>query len=140
MTDVLIDTSSWINFFSRREKRQAEVVTSLLKKGNALINGFILAELLQGVRKEEERKILEKRLLALRRIPVNEEEFLRAGHLSALLRQKGETVNLVDILIAQSAITHHLMLLHWDSDYHRIARHSSLKIHEDSLPVRKIRE
>lgn len=133
MNDILIDTSAWINFFTQKEKSQSELITVLLSKGGVAINGFIMAELLQGVRKEEERRVLEKRLSSLRQLPIRDEEFRKAGHLSAVLRQKGKTVSLVDILIAQSAMSHDLPLLHWDSDFNRIAQHSSLEIHPTSL-------
>jgi predicted nucleic acid-binding protein len=133
VTGVLVDTSSWINFFSRRDRKQFETVAFLLKKGAVVINGLILAELLQGFRKNEERAAVEKRLTALRILSLTHADCLKAGHLSATLRMTGETVNLIDIIIAQTAIRARLPLLHYDTDFHRIARHSHLKIHSDSL-------
>lgn len=133
MTDILVDTSSWINFFCRREIKQAEVIEGLLESGTIAINGLILAELLQGVQRDEERNSLEKRLRPIRTLPIRDDDFLRAGHLSALLRKRGETVNLVDILIAQTAIAQDLPLLHYDRDFNRIAQRSSLKCHKASL-------
>lgn len=133
LPNTLIDTSSWISFFSRRHAGQAALVENLIQEGLVAINGLILAELLQGFRKPEERKQIERRLMAIPFLALEKADCVEAGHLSAILRRKGGTTSLIDILIAQSAIRHGLSLLHYDGDFNRIAGVSTLKIHPDSL-------
>lgn len=112
---------------------QAELIESLLEEGLAVTNGLILSEILQGFRRTEERNQMEKRFKEIPCLIMNQSDFIQVGHLSAILRRKGQTTSLIDLLIAQSSISNNLPLLHFDSDYQRIAKIAPLKIHPQSL-------
>src|SRR3954466_3950011 len=63
-------------------------------------------------------------------LPCTAADYLEAATLFRLCRQRGATVRkLIDCLIAAVAIRAGVPLLHHDSDYDVLARHSPLAIH-----------
>ena len=58
---VLIDTSGWICFFSRRGYEEMKKrISTLLDEDRVAIAGPILIELIQGTRNEEEKEKVER--------------------------------------------------------------------------------
>jgi len=51
---VLIDTCIWVGFFNRHQSREHVTVSVLLDEDRAAITGMILAEVLQGFRRDEQ--------------------------------------------------------------------------------------
>jgi len=124
---VLIDSSSWIHFFRQTSTRHYQVVSDLLKEDRVVTCGLILTEVFRGARNEKERRLLINHFEILEYIPLEKTDFLLAGNLGTTLRQKGLTVKTIDLLIAHLALKHKLTLLHDDSDFEFIARHTLLK-------------
>jgi len=50
---VLIDTCIWVGYFNRRQSSERRTVDLLLDDDRAAITGMILAEVLQGFRRDE---------------------------------------------------------------------------------------
>ena len=51
---VLIDTCIWVGFFNRNQSAERITVDPLLDDDRAAITGLILAEILQGFRRDEQ--------------------------------------------------------------------------------------
>ncbi len=125
---VLIDTSAWICFFSRKGFDQLkEIVSLLLDENRAAIAGPIFVELVQGCRTLNEKEHLEEVFEGILWHPVTGEIWRHAADLGFNLRRKGVTVPAMDSLIAAIAIDCDSALLHYDSDFTFISKHSKLR-------------
>lgn len=123
----LIDTSAWIEFLRNTGSSVCERVDSLLDQ-EPYVCEPVAMEILAGARDEVHLAAL-RRLLArcvtLRTTP-GDYEF--AAALFRECRRNGETPRtIMDCLIAAVAIRHDVALVHHDSDFATIARHSALR-------------
>lgn len=126
---VLIDTSAWI--FALKKSFHPfvkERIEKILTESDVAINGIIELELLGGTRTEEEYNRLKSRLDALYCIDTTKSLWDEASKLAFDLKRKGVNVPYTDILIAASAIQERAVLLHADSHFDTIAKHSDLKV------------
>lgn len=125
---VLVDTSAWICFFSRRGFGELKKDLSiLLDEDRAATAGPILVELIQGTRTTEEKETIQSLLRGIRWFPISDDHWHKAAEMAFALRRKGITSSAFDTLIAVLAIDYQCILLHKDSHFDLIARHSSLK-------------
>lgn len=125
---VLIDTSAWIfalkkNFHPLIKER----IGKILSESDVAINGIIELELLAGAKTEQEYKRLKSRLDALYYIEADKALWDSSSRLAFDLRRKGVSVPYTDIFIAASSIQEKAVLLHADSHFDNISRHSDLK-------------
>ncbi len=104
-----------------------EVVRRFLLENTAAVCGPVVTEVLRGVRNTREEKLLKEQFELLFFCPLEREDYFEAAALAGLLRRKGHTVNVVDLLIARICLRDGLRLLHDDSDFEGIARHTDLK-------------
>jgi len=100
---VLVDTSVWIYFFRGREEIVKEI-KKLLHQRKIVITGIVVTELLQGVKNEKERKLLEEIFSYLPWIEPQKEDYFHAGIIGKELRSKGITIPVVDLLLGTMAI------------------------------------
>ena len=126
---VLIDTSVWIfalkkNFHPFVKDR----IEKILIESDVAITGIIELELLGGAKTEKEYDRLKSRLDALYYIETTKSLWDSASRLAFDLKIKGVNVPYTDILIAASAIKEKAVLLHADSHFDTIAKHSELKV------------
>jgi hypothetical protein len=121
---VLVDTSVWIDFFRGRATRQVARLKELIGHEELIIGDLILAELLQGVRDEEDVARVEAAFAAYRVAPLVGEQIARQSALYyRQLRRRGITVRkTIDCLIATWCIQHHVPLLHADRDFSPFVR------------------
>ncbi len=127
---VLVDTSAWICFFSRRGFEDLKnVLSSLLDEDRAATAGPILVELIQGTRTTEEKETIKTLMRGIHWLSVSDDLWHKAAEMAFVLRRKGVTSSAIDTLIAILAIEYRCILLHKDSHFELIARHSSLKCH-----------
>jgi predicted nucleic acid-binding protein len=103
---VLVDTSVWIEAFRTGASQERRELDRLLAAQEVSIVGPVLAELLQGARRQQEFDALRRRLSALDYASETSQSWAMAGNLSYRLREGGATVGLVDLLIATLAIEH----------------------------------
>jgi predicted nucleic acid-binding protein len=128
---ILVDTSVWIEFFNGTGALAARVLENLLEGEEDLcISEFILAEVLQGFRKDADFDLARDHLL---RFPIcslkTPSSYIKAAQIYRKCRKRGMTIRkTVDCVIAQTAIEYKLALLHNDSDFDRIAKVSPLTI------------
>jgi predicted nucleic acid-binding protein len=124
---VLIDTSGWICFFSRRGHEEIkETISILLDEDRVAVAGPILIELIQGARNQEEKEDIKNYVRGLHWLTVTDDHWHKSAEFAFELRRKGITTSAIDTLIATLAIDYDCALLHKDSDFDQIAHHSSL--------------
>ena len=118
-SNVLIDTSAWVEFF-RGHSKIAETVTSLIETGRASLCGVIYYELLQGAKDDEEALHLPNALSALKYFEMTPDTWIQAGHVAVRLRRKGITLPMSDILVGIVAMEHGLQVLTLDKHFNSI--------------------
>ncbi len=130
MTRALADTSVWVSYLRHgRKHRWGAILDELLSRGELLICGPVVAELLAGT-SERDREGLAESLRGLDWAELDRRAWGRAGTLAARFRAAGATVPLTDVFIAAAALAADSELLTADSDFARVAEH------EPSLSLR----
>jgi predicted nucleic acid-binding protein len=100
---ILADTSVWVEYLRRGERGWAWELDELLARGEIVMCGPVLAELLAGV-PAERRSDYALRLRALPWSELDRDGWLRAGLVRGDLRRDGFIASLVDVVIAVSAV------------------------------------
>lgn len=118
-SNVLIDTSAWVEYFKGHSKT-ADTVTSLIETGRASICGVIYYELLQGARDEREARYLPNALSALTYFEMSPDTWIHAGRIAAGLRSRGITLPISDILVGTVALIHSIQVLTLDKHFNSI--------------------
>lgn len=126
---ILVDSSVWIDFFNGVETQEVSFLSESLGKRTVAIGDLMLAEVLQGFRKDQDFRAA---LDLFEAIPVLELAGETIAILSAknfrVLRNKGVTVRkTIDCVIATYCIEHHLPLLQSDRDFEPFRLHLGLK-------------
>ncbi len=126
---VLVDTSAWICFFARKSFIEIrDTVSTLLDNNRVAIAGPIMVELIQGARTDKEKDDIKSKTKGLHWLGITNEHWHKTADLSFNLRRKGVTVSAIDSLLSVVAVSYNCRVLHKDSDFELIARHSSLKL------------
>jgi hypothetical protein len=125
---VLIETSAWIEFLRDTGSSVCVRVDELLGE-NVAICESVRMEILAGARDDKHLNDL-RRLLAGATLLVTESiDYEEAASLYRVCRRGGETVmKLIDCLIATIAIRSDVPILHNDSDFEILGRHTALSI------------
>ncbi|MCI0449434.1 MAG: PIN domain nuclease [Chlorobi bacterium] len=127
----LADTSVWVNFFRDKSNRETEILTNALYTNEPFfICPVILMEILQGVKKDSDYFTLKEMMLSMEMLEIEHiESAIGAAELYRNLRKKGFTIKKSnDCLIAYYSLYFNIPLLHNDSDFDLIAKHTALKI------------
>ncbi|MGH8103449.1 MAG: type II toxin-antitoxin system VapC family toxin [bacterium] len=125
----VIDSSVWIQVLRRGSSyAQLARVEELLETDRAATVPVIRVELLQGAKDEPEYNRLRGRLDLLPTIEVTETVWEQAEKLAFLLRRRGLSPAIGDLLIAAATMSAGAGLVHADSDFDTIARHSRLRV------------
>lgn len=119
---VLIDTSVWIEYLSKKNSSLLESVDQLLDNARVACATIILAELIQGAKTEKEVKQLKAFFQPLSWIQSNDEHWMKAGELSFRLKRSGKTVNLTDCYIASLAESSSALVFTLDKDFQWITQ------------------
>jgi predicted nucleic acid-binding protein len=125
---ILIDTSAWVEFLRDTGSPVCNRVDGLLDVENATC-GPVRMELLAGARDEGHLQDLRRLLAGASVVHTEPIDYDRAAALYRTCRRGGETVRkLIDCLVAALAIRAELAVLHADSDYDVLARHTALRV------------
>jgi hypothetical protein len=116
---VMVDTSAWIDAFRRGDAPVAAELRSLLVADRARTCGPVLFEVQRGLRPRERRLVLPL-MAAVRCVPFDEGDFPRAAELDFGLRSRGDTLPIMDVLIAAACLRHGLPLLTLDRHFERV--------------------
>jgi predicted nucleic acid-binding protein len=125
---ILIDTSAWIEFLRDTDSPVCVRVDELLD-GDIAICEPVRMEVLAGAR--DERHLSDLRGLLARATLIHTEaiDYEKAAALYRICRRGGETVKkLIDCLIASIAVRTGSSILHCDTDFDVLARHTALQI------------
>ncbi len=126
---VLVDTSAWICFFARKGFiEMKEAVSALLDNNSVAIAGPIIVELIQGARTENEKEIIKSKIKGLYWLKITDEHWHKTAEFSFSLRRKGVTISAIDSLLSTIAIEYNCSILHKDSDFDIIAKHTALRL------------
>jgi predicted nucleic acid-binding protein len=130
LTMVLVDTTVWIDFFAAKSTSEVAELERLLDGGEDICTcGVILAEVLQGIREDDDYKRTLSRFDSFLFLPMNRQTFLRAAELFRSLRRRGITIRKpIDCMIASVSMENDIALLHNDRDFDPIEIHCGLKV------------
>ena len=115
---VLVDSSVWIDFFSKGTSPVKEKLTSLIAVSDEVVLcGLILQEVLQGFKLEEEFKEAQRALLKFPLIDPDRSTYLQAANFYRQLKRHGVTIHSIDVLLAALAIQWDASLFTLDRDF-----------------------
>jgi predicted nucleic acid-binding protein len=118
MRRLLVDTSAFIEFFRGKAVPDLE---EALRGNSAVLSGYVRLELLQGVRKSEER-VLADLLGGLRQLPHREDLLPRAKAMLREIKGVGLNVGIVDLLIAAQAQLWDCDVLSFDDVFQKLEK------------------
>jgi predicted nucleic acid-binding protein len=129
---ILIDTSAWIEFLRDTGSPVCQQVDSLLAEEIAVCDP-VRMEVLAGARNDEHLRDLRGLLARASIIATEPTDYEDAAALYRTCRRGGETVRkLIDCLVAAVAIKSAIPVLHADTDFDVLARHTQLRIEKGS--------
>ena len=125
---ILIDTSAWIEFLRDTGSPICNRVDAVLGSEIATCDA-VRMEVLAGARNEQHLQSLRRLLARAATISVEPADYDEAAALYRRCRREGETVRkLIDCLIGVVAIRANAAVLHNDSDFDTLARHTGLRV------------
>jgi len=125
VSGVVIDSSTWIDFFAGRPVPTLE---DALVQGVVVLPPVVVAELISGARRPHDRAAIADLLVE---IPLHEtpvDHWVRVGELRRRLKDRGLAVSTPDAHVAQCALDREALLLSRDAIFPRIARFSRLRV------------
>jgi predicted nucleic acid-binding protein len=116
---ILVDTSVWVDYFNGTINWQTDKLDALLAKEFVIMGDIILAEILQGFRKDSDFNTAKKVLSYLSCFTLSNKEIaIKSASNFRFLRKKGITVRkTIDMLIGTFCIENEISLLHNDKDF-----------------------
>jgi predicted nucleic acid-binding protein len=127
---ILIDTSAWIEFLRDTGSHVCDQVDRLLD-GEIAVCDPVRMEVLAGARSDEQLRDLRGLLARASTVATEPTDYEDAAALYRTCRRGGETVRRpIDCLIAAVAIKADTPVLHADSDFDVLARHTQLRVEE----------
>ena len=114
MSDVLVDTSIWIDFF--RGNQVANPLFDLIENNQIITNDLILAELIPSINRRKEEKLRDI-LLSVQKIElsINWHEIISMQTMN--LRSGNNNIGIPDLIIAQNALHNELVLFENDKHF-----------------------
>ena len=127
---LVIDSTVWIDYFNGSLNARTDYLNHILDKSPILIGDLILAEVLQGFRRDPDFEQVRRSLARFLQVNmVSPSLALQSARNFRLLRQKGFTVRkTVDSLIATYCIENDHELLHNDYDFDGYEKHLGLRV------------
>ena len=119
-SNVLVDTSVWIQYFNRLDSKPGKSVEGLLREGKIVGTGIVLTELLQGAKIEKEFNAILESMAALPFLETTQNTWIKAGRISYTLRRSGITIPITDLIIASLALEHDCLIFTLDPQFKKI--------------------
>ena len=131
---IVADTSAWIEFLRDTGHPIVAALEKALQDQEVAVTEVVVMELLAGARSPRHLRELRSRILALPMLKLNGlADYEEAALIYRTCRQSGETIRaMTDCLIAVAALNAGASILHADSDFRAMARHTELQIHPES--------
>lgn len=111
MSEFLIDTSVWIEFFQAKKKAVKDFLWPLIDEDRVHYNGIILGELLLGTPHPKEFEFLKENFEGFKYHETDKGIFEEAGRIGYMLRRKGISAPLSGLIITAHAIQNDLVLV-----------------------------
>jgi len=126
---ILVDSSVWIDYFNGTATRQTDLLDILLQRELIVTGDLIVAEVLQGFRRDRDfRKARELLDTLICREMLGKNLAVKSAQNYRVLRSKGVTAGkTIDVVIATFCVQNRLVLLHSDKDFEPMARHLGLE-------------
>ena len=126
---IVVDSTVWADWFNGRATPEVDRLAEALEEEDVGVTPVILAEVLQGFRRDRDFERARALLTRLPFLTLDIEGHVAAARLFRLLRRKGTTIGgTADCLIAHTCIAAGVELLSTDRDFIAIARHSPLRL------------
>lgn len=129
---ILVDSSVWIDFFSRSPGQAGQHLHALISRSQPVIlTGVIICEILQGLTRNIES--IERYLRTCTVLePTGFQTYRQAASIFRLARSRGVSLTTIDTLIAAVAIENGVPVFTADKDFPRIARIVPLRLYDPS--------
>ncbi|MCX6581158.1 MAG: PIN domain-containing protein [Candidatus Aminicenantes bacterium] len=134
----MLDSSVWIRYFRDKDYELTPLIKELLERDVVYMNGIIQTELLKGAKSEKNYRVLKNIFNGLHFLEIDRNLFDSISEASFILRRKGITVPLSDLIIAIHCVESNLILIEEDKHFKFIKEYFNLKIHQ--LKVDNIEE
>ena len=121
MSDILVDSSVWIDFF-RGDKPSITRLDPLLLNDRVAVSGPIIAEVTSGALTLASFTLVKARLGSTVSLSDPKDLWDRVADARFALARQGVQANLVDLMIAVTAHVHNHKLLTRDKDFSAIVR------------------
>lgn len=118
---VLIDTCIWVGFFNRAQSAERMTVDPLLDDDRAAITGMILAEILQGFRRDDQADWVASSLKGLHALEPTWDDWRFVAKLGRQLIASGHRLPLTDPATAAVAPGNDCFVLTTDPHFDLIA-------------------
>ena len=123
----LIDTTVWVNYLQGLDESVRDRLAVLVNEERAFTSEIVILEILRGAKSEKEYSMLLEDFLALPQLPLDRKTWEIAWGNAFVLKQKGVTIPLVDLLISALAIRYECGLLHRDKHFSLLSKHLGIK-------------
>jgi predicted nucleic acid-binding protein len=126
---ILVDSSVWIDHLRNTVTAPVSYLRSLISAEELLVGDLILCEVLQGLRTDEEARLVEDALREFEVVSLVDAELaVKAAANYRFLRRRGITINkTIDLLIGTFCIERGHTLLHSDRDFAPMERFFGLQ-------------
>jgi len=131
---TLVDSSVLIDYFNGLKNLHTEELDKMLGNEIIVIGDYILAEVLQGFRKDSDFKIAKEYLQSFPCFNLcNETISIKSAENYRLLRKKRKTIRkTIDLIIGTFCIENDIELLHNDRDFDPMEKFLGLKVRKES--------
>jgi hypothetical protein len=126
---LLVDSTVWIDYFKGVRSPKTDYLDDILGEQIVLVGDIILAEVLQGFRRDRDFERAREALGRFPQVSLSDPELaVQSARNLRILREKGVTVRkTIDCFIATYCIETGTPLLHADRDYEPYEEHLGLK-------------
>jgi len=116
---ILVDTTVWVDYFNGQPTPETDMLDRLLTEQEIVVGDIILAEVLQGFRRDEDFEAARQALAKLTQVSLLTPALaIRSASNYRRLRQSGITIRkTLDTFIATFCIENNIPLLHNDHDF-----------------------
>jgi predicted nucleic acid-binding protein len=127
---IMADTSVWIDYFNGTDNENTQKLDELLATDLIVTGDIILAEILQGFRKDIDFKKAKSALDALECYTLAGKEIaVKSAENFRFLRKKGITIRkTTDMIIGTFCIVNYIPLLYSDRDFDPLRDYLGLKV------------
>ena len=117
---VIADTSIWINAQRQPTSVESREFWRLYDGREIAMVGPVLAELLHGLRTQQEFDAMVGQFAALDYLEINRRTWTVVGSIRRELRRRGALIGFADCVTSALAIQHDCAVFTLDGDFHRI--------------------